>query len=75
MSEIRYYQQVLLCEKVPIQKMVSAGRGRRRRVKIVFKWKCRPVLRLRNEGEYPISRVIPEEPKVKMAVRITVLND
>lgn len=65
---IHLYKTVLLCEKVAVTKMVSAGRGRRRRIKTVFKWQCRPTMRMMNEGEYPVMQ---EEVQT---VKITVFD-
>lgn len=48
------YQRVQICEKVAVEKLVSAGRGRKRRKIIVFKWRCRPTMRPVNIEEYPI---------------------
>jgi hypothetical protein len=66
-DDVRYYKRVSVCEKVAIQKMVSAGRGRRRRVKTVFKWQCRPSIRMINEGEYPIMNEIQ-----KISYKLTI---
>ncbi len=53
MTDVIYYKQVLLCEKVLVEKLVSKGRGRGKRLKRVFKWQCRPAMRPINVGEYP----------------------
>jgi hypothetical protein len=52
-EETIYYKQVLLCEKVLVEKLVSKGRGRGKRLKKVFKWRCRTAMRPINVEEYP----------------------
>jgi hypothetical protein len=66
-EEVIYYKQVLLCEKVLVEKLVSKGRGRGKRIKKVFKWQCRTAMRPINVGEYPTS-----DTTEIMAVKLTV---
>jgi hypothetical protein len=56
-EEVIYYKQVLLCEKVLVEKLVSKGKGRGKRLKKVFKWRCRPAMRPINVGEYPDDKI------------------